>query len=216
MYILKQWQDAGKLDKNIPIYFDGKLGMRYTKLFTSGSILLKKECENFTPENLTYVTSCEQREALLNDEQCKIILTTSGMGSYGPAQIYLPAFLKKPNALIHFTGYLAEGTLGRRLYECQKEDIVEISGLKVKKLADVKFTAEFSAHAKADELITFLKDFENIKLVLINHGDNHKKDVYASRVVNEVSPKDVGILGRDYFFRVDGYGLIKSLSTKFI
>lgn len=215
MYTLKQWQDAGKLDKNIPIYFDGKLGMKYTSLFTSGALLMKESCKNFLPENFTYVNGNDVRESILKDEKCKIILTTSGMGSYGPAQIYLPAFLKRPNALIHFTGYLSEGTLGRRLLDSQKNDAVEISGLKVKKLADVKFTSEFSAHAKADELIQFLKDFENIKLVLINHGDNLKKDAYASRVLNEINPKDVGILGRDYLFRLDGYGFIKPMSTKF-
>lgn len=215
MFVLKKLQDEGKLDKNIPIYFDGKLGIRYTKLYTSNAIFIKEECQDFLPENFSYVNGCEQREALLKDDQCKVILTTSGMGSYGPAQVYLPAFLRKPNALIHFTGYVAEGTLGRRLYEAEKESIVEISGLQIKKLADVKFTSEFSAHVRADELIQFLEDFEDIKLLLANHGTDEKKDVYTSRVINEINPKDVGILGRDYFFRVDGYGLIKSLSSKF-
>lgn len=215
MYILKKWQDEGKLSKDIPIYFDGKLGKKYTKLYTSGAILLKEECKEFLPTNFSYVEDNYMREALLKDHECKIILTTSGMGSYGPAQTYLPTFLRREKTLIHFTGYLAEGTLGRRLYDSQKNSIVEISGLQVKKLADVKFTSEFSAHAKADELIDFLKNFEDIKLLLINHGSNEKKDIYAARVINEVNPKDVGILGRDYFFRVDGYGLIKSLSSKF-
>ena len=123
-------------------------------------------------------------------------------------------FLRREKALIHFTGYLAEGTLGRRLYDSQKDSIVDVSGLQVKKLADVKFTSEFSAHAKADELIQFLKDFEDIKLLLVNHGDDKKKDIYAERVINEIDPKNVAILGRDYFFRLDGYGFIKSLSTK--
>lgn len=217
MYILKKWQQEGKLDINIPIYFDGKLGIRYTKLFLSDgahSLNIKDECKDFLPENFSYVTDNHQREALLKDHEPKIILTTSGMGSYGPAQIYLPAFLRRKKALIHFTGYLAEGTLGRRLYDCQKDSIVDVSGLQVKKLADVKFTSEFSAHAKADELIQFLKDFEDIKLLLINHGDDKKKDIYAERVINEIDPKNVAILGRDYLFRLDGYGFIKSLSTK--
>lgn len=215
MYVLKKWQDEGKLDKNIPIYFDGKLGMRYTKLYTSGSLFMNEECKHFLPENFQYVTSNAIREEILKEASVKIILTTSGMGSYGPAQIYLPHLLKRQKALIHFTGYLAEETLGRKLYESQKESVVEIAGLQVKKLADVKFTSEFSAHAKADELIQFLKNFQNIKTVLINHGDDQKKDAYATRVVNEINAKNVGILGREYFFRLDGYGLIKSCSTKF-
>ncbi len=215
LYVLKKWQDSGKLDKNIPIYLDGKLGIRYTKLYTNDALFLNEECKNFLPENFTYVANNAMRENLLKDESCKIILTTSGMGSYGPAQIYLPNFLRKPNALIHFTGYLAENTLGRRIYEAEPESVVEVAGLTVKKLAKVKFTSEFSAHAKADELLQFLKDFENIKTILINHGEDTKKDAYATKVVNEINAKNVGILGRDYFFRLDGYGLIKSCTTKF-
>jgi len=215
MFTLKKWQDNGKLNKEIPIYFDGKLGIRYTKFYTSNLLLMNEDCKEFLPENFNYVADCIARDDLLKDGKCKIILTTSGMGSYGPAQTYLPAFLRKEKALIHFTGYLADGTLGRRLYDCQKDGIVEFSGLQIKKLCDVKFTSEFSAHAKADELIDFLYPFQDIKLLLINHGNSDKKQIYANRVINEINPNNVGILSRDYFFRVDGYGFIKSLTTKF-
>lgn len=217
MYVLKRLQCEGKLSKEIPIYFDGKLGKRYTELYLSGSLLLKKECTDFLPENFTFVTDCKMRDEILQKiNQCKIILTTSGMGSYGPAQTYLPALLKRKNALVHFTGYLAEGTLGRRLYESELGSVVDISGLQVKKEAQVKFTSEFSAHAKADELIDFLRPFENIKLVLINHGEFEKKEKYASRVIDEIDPKDVIILGRQYLFRIHAYGLLKSFSTKLL
>lgn len=215
MYTLKKWQDEGKLSKDIPIYFDGKLGIRYTKLYTSDSLLMNENCKDFLPENFTFVTENDTRDSLLQDGKCKIILTTSGMGSYGPARLYLPIFLKRKNALIHFTGYLAEGTLGRRLLDSQKDSIVEVAGLQVKKLADVKFTSEFSAHAKADELIDFLRPFEDIRLLLINHGDSDKKEIYANRVIDEINPHNVGILGRDYLFRVDRYGFVKSFTTKF-
>ena len=111
--------------------------------------------------------------------------------------------------------YCAENTLGRRLYDCAKEDKIDVAGLQVKKSADVQFTSELSAHAKADELIDFLRPFEDIKLLLVNHGDSDKKEIYANRVIDEINPKDVGILGRDYFFRIDGYGFVKSFTTKF-
>lgn len=215
MYILKAWQKQGKLDPDIPIYLDGKLAWGYTNIYKMDGLDNKEECKDFIPENFTFVSDPETRNTIMEDGKCKIILTTSGMGSYGPAQTYLPAYIKKANALIHFTGYCSEGTLGRRLYECAMEDKVDISGLQVKKLADVQFTSEFSAHAKADELIDFLRPFENIRLVLINHGELDSKETYANRVIDEIDPKNVGILGREYFFRIDGYGLIKPLSTKF-
>lgn len=51
------------------------------------------------PRNLVAV-NCEIREKLLQTDDCKIIVTTSGMGTYGPAQVYIPYFISKENALI--------------------------------------------------------------------------------------------------------------------
>lgn len=215
MYLIRQWQQEGLIDKDLPIYLDGKLAWRYTNLYLKDRLDINEEAKSFLPENFTFVADSEMRKSIMADNQPKIILTTSGMGSYGPAQTYLPAYLKRKNALIHFTGYCAEGTLGRRLYDCAKDCTVDVAGLLVKKLADVEFTSELSAHAKADELIDFLRPFEDIKLLLINHGDSEKKDIYASRAIDEIDPKNVGILGRDYFFRIDGYGLVKSMTSKF-
>jgi metallo-beta-lactamase family protein len=215
MYILRKLQMNGKLSTDVPIYLDGKLAWSYTNLYLEDGLDNREECKNFKPENFTYVSDFETRNTIMNDGKCKIILTTSGMGNYGPAQTYIPFYLKKSNALIHFTGYCAEGTLGRRLYECQKDEIVDVFGLKIKKSADVQFTSEFSAHAKADELINFLRPFEDIKLVLINHGEAEKKEIYANRVVREIDPKDVGILNRSYFYRINGFGFVKAMSTKF-
>ena len=215
MFILKSYQDKGKLSKSIPIYFDGKLGIRYTKLYLEDGLDNREDAKDFLPENFSYVSDSDMRDEIMNDNVPKIILTTSGMGSYGPAQIYIPAYLNRPKALIHFTGYVAEKTLGRKLYDCAKNEIVGIAGLQVIKKADVQFTSEFSAHAKADELINFLRPFENLKLVLINHGEQKKKEIYANRVLRTINPKSVGILGRDYYFRINAYGLEKTLSTKF-
>ena len=85
----------------------------------------------------------------------------------------------------------------------------------LKKLAQVEYTNEYSAHAKADEMIDFLKQFNNLKLVLVNHGEVAVKEAFAERILDEVDAKGVGVLGRDYFFRVNRYGLVKTLSSNF-
>ena len=215
LYILKMWQCDGCLDKNIPIYLDGKLARGYTNIYLQDGLDNREECKDFLPTNFDFVSNSEKRSEIVESSGPKIILCTSGMGSYGPSQFYIPEYLKRSNALIHFTGYCAENTLGRKLYDSEKGAIVDFSGLKIKKMADVQFTSEFSAHAKADELIDFLKPFEDLKLVLINHGEISTKEIYSNRVLEEIGPKNVGILG-DYFFRINGYGFVKSLTTKFV
>ena len=199
LYELRTMQKNGELDLQIPIYFDGKLAIRYTDLYIKDGLDVKDEMREFLPENLTFVDKLT-RSAVLADTNKKVILTTSGMGTYGPAQTYIPEYIARKNALIQFTGYTAEGTLG---------------GLIAKKIANVEYTTEYSAHAKADEMIEFLKQFNNLKLVLVNHGKIKTKNIFAERILKEVDTKRVGLLGREYFFRVDPYGLVKTLSTKF-
>ena len=215
LYVLKKLQDSGKLSENIPIYLDGNLAIQYTNIYTSKKIKLKDGMEEFLPKNLTNIDDMELRRSVLYDEKAKIILTTSGMGSYGPAQTYIPEYLSRKNALIQFTGYTAEGSLGERLKSTPFGETVEVAGLVVIKRADVEYTTEYSAHAKADEMIDFLNKFNNIKMVLISHGEKKTKDIFAKRVLKEVETKHVGILGNEYFFRIDSYGLVKTMSTKF-
>lgn len=217
LHELKLMQESGQLSTEVPIYFDGKLAIRYTHLFVANGergLDIKEEMKNFFPENLTFVDKVIRSQVLANNG-CKIILTTSGMGSYGPAQAYISQYIRRRGSLIHFTGFTAPGTLGARLKEAPENSSVEVAGIIAKKRARVEYTTEYSAHAHSDEMIAFLQQFRNLKLVLVNHGEPEVKDLFAERIVDEVETKDVGILGRRYFFRVNPYGLAKTLSTKF-
>lgn len=214
LHMIKSMQRAGKIGRDIPIYLDGKLAIRYTELYHRAELDIKEDMVDFLPDNLTYVDK-EFRSTLLDDNSCKIIVTTSGMGTYGPAQVYIPYYISKEDCLIQFTGYTAEGTLGRELKDTPKGEIVTAGGLIKKKFADVEYTNEMSAHAKADEMLEFVKKFKNLKLVLVNHGEFKSKQVFSARIADEINSKDVAILGRDYFFRISPYGLIRSFSTAY-
>lgn len=216
MYILRILQMRKELSTKIPIYLDGKLAIKYTDLYARGCIQIKEGMRNnFIPKNLTFVDSKEMRMRLLEDtKKTKIILTTSGMGTYGPAQTYLPRYLGREDCLIHFTGYTAEGTLGNRIKKAEIGDILNVAGVLVEKKARVEYTTEFSAHAKADEMIEFLNQFTNLRLVLVNHGETQVKNEFAKRIMKSVNTKATGILG-EQFFRIDPYGFVKSMNTKF-
>lgn len=214
LYVLKGMQEKQLIDYNVPIYLDGKLAIKYTNLYLNGDLYIKESMKNFLPLNYKPISK-KERGAVLYDLNSKIVLTTSGMGSYGPAQVYIPEYITRKNALIHFTGYCSPDTLGGRLKSTNFGDKVEVAGLSAKKSANVEFTNEFSAHAKSDEMIAFLKKFKNLKLVLLNHGDPNVKRNFSGRILDEVDTKHVGILGEEYLFRVNPYGLEKTLTTKF-
>lgn len=216
LYRLKCLQNSGQLDVSIPIYLDGKLAIRYTNMYLKGFVRIREDMQDFLPENFMLVDKNIRSTLLYEDNSCKIILTSSGMGSYGPARSYIPAYLGRQKVLIHFTGYTAIGTMGRRIKDTPTGEIVNVAGLLIKKRAKVEYTSEFSAHAKADTMIDFLKQFTNLKLVLVNHGSPEVKEKFAARILNEVDSKQVGILNRDTLFRVNSWGLVKTIPTKFI
>lgn len=215
LYIIKTLQKSGKISTSIPIYFDGKLAIKYTNIYLNGNVNIKEEMKDFLPENLIFVNK-NIRYDILEDDEPKIILTTSGMGSYGPATTYIPRLLCKENVLIQFTGYTSEGTLGHRLRTTPKGKQIEVAGLRVIKRADVEYTTEFSAHAKADEMIEFLQQFKNLKLVLLNHGEPEVKEKFSQCILREVNTEYVGILGNEYLFRIGPNGLVKTMGTKFV
>lgn len=214
LYHVKMLQDEGVITSDYNIYFDGKLAQNYTGIYLKGKGIIKDEMRDFIPQDLIYVNA-ETRWDVINDNNKKIIITTSGMATYGPAQVYLPEFLPRKNTIILFTGYMAEGTLGRNLMTAEQDEMIKVSGLVVKKRAKIDSVNEFSAHAKADEIIELLKKFNNINTILVNHGEENSKEQLAKKIVSEIDPKYVGILNRDYFFRVNAYGVIKTLGTKF-
>lgn len=217
LFFLQKLQEKGALDVNIPIKADGKLAAIYTNMFlTNPSLGLDPEMTHFLPENVEFISGSDLRSNVIEDIHSKIIVTTSGMGSYGPAQEYISKLISNPNAIIHFTGYTAEGTLGRRLKDTEVGADVKIGSIMKIKRAQVVYTSEFSAHAKADEMINFLNKFERINFIIVNHGEPDVKERFSSRILREVNNvKEVGIANRQTFFRIDPYKCVKSLSTHF-
>lgn len=205
---LKMLQDEGKLSKDIRIFSDGNLAHSYDDFYKLNAQHLN--VKNFMPANVEIVQGYEHRNTILTDRKPKIILTTSGMGNYGPAQIYLPNYISRPKCTIIFGGYTAENTLGRKLQDVTPGELFELNGVMTYKRAKVYTTTEFSSHAKQDELLDFMRQFTNLKTILVNHGDADVKKIFAKKITEEISPKHVAILGPNHTMRVGAYGLLKS------
>lgn len=210
MYYIRILEDAGEIPKDYPVRVDGTTASRYTYRYLDRSniIRLKEESKNFFPYNTQFVDN-NTRPAILNNNERQIIISTSGMGSHGPAAMYIPHLLSNPNALIYFPGYTSEGTLGRKVFEANYgEEVFFKDSSSVIKQAEVKQTSEFSSHAKADELIYFLNMFAP-RSILINHGAPNVKEIFEERVKRETGIRKTGILGMGYVYRVNSYGIDK-------
>jgi metallo-beta-lactamase family protein len=215
-YTIRLLQDKGLIDKGYPVYGVGKLGMKYTLWYKNDGLDNRDESRDFLPYDFQDISgNAAVQDEIIHNGKPRIILATGGMGSHGPSQDILPYFLPNKNAVIHFAGYCAEGTLGRKIYETWQGEMVEYNGIPtVEKNATIYFTNEFSKHAHQDELLHFLNQFENKLLVLTNHGEKESQKILSRLIETETYSKDVSIMG-SYLYRINSHGLVKCYPNKY-
>lgn len=110
------------------------------------------------------------REGLLKKKNA-IIVSTSGMVEGGPATFYARAFIEKKENFILLTGYQANGTRGRALFD---EHVFFEKGEAIPVRCHVrKFS--FSAHLDRKALHRFMEAVEHKHLIL-QHGDADSLD----------------------------------------
>ena len=151
-------------DLGFPIYLDG-MGIQASNIIMSYPESVK------SPERLKKaygkahkITKSSQREALLS-KPC-IIITTAGMLNGGPSGYYIKKLHKRENCSLVATGYMVEGTVGRKLFDTGR---YVNEGLDVKPKMRIE-QLDFSAHTDHDQLIEFFQKTNPGKIVLV-HGE---------------------------------------------
>lgn len=214
LYKIKRLQDSGKLSENIPVLIDGGLAIQHTMTYQNQLTFSSEANHNILPKNVTLVPRKKRNEYLSSNEP-KIVIASGGMGSFGAAKIWISSRLSKKNAVIHFTCYLAKDTLGRALFDAKDNEEVIFGGETLSKKADIFYTSEFSAHAKSDKLIGFLKQFIKLNFVVITHGEPEVKDFFLTKVRKEIPNASAEVLNSTVFHRINSNGFVKSMPTKF-
>lgn len=196
LYFFKCLEDEGLIPKGYVVCVDGPLGNKTTRKYQSILSWYNPEKADFLPKCVEFVDP-KKRANLPFDGRPKVIITTSGMLSNGPARFYVPIYLARENAMIHLAGYAAEETLARKLLEAKHADTIKIGNETIEKKCIVKSTREHTSHVTADEAIKFINQFENIIFVAITHGEENIRKTFACRVAEETSVDEVGIINRD-------------------
>ena len=209
-YVLKEMQRENRISTSIPIRFDGNLAIKYTCLYKN-DLQISPEMRDFMPLNSSFV---EDRAGVIGYDGQQIIITTSGGANFGPAPDYVNAFIEKSNAAFHFTSYLWEESLGRQMLETKTGNYVKVGAVLRKKIADAATTSEYSGHAKRDELLQFLSTLQNIRSLVITHGEPDVKESFGEYCEANLNVKNVAIAGIGYTIRVNTYGICKTIFEK--
>ncbi len=124
----------------------------------------------FHPDNFERIRARKNSDELTESNESCIILASSGMLEGGRIRKYLLRFLPNEKNILLFSGYQAEGTLGREILDGKPE--VDVDGTPVQVKADIKKIDGLSAHADKTALLNYIDCFEILpSKVFIVHGE---------------------------------------------
>jgi metallo-beta-lactamase family protein len=176
IYALHQLADAKEIPQ-IPIYVDSPLAVEATavfrmhpELFDDTEALIRTDSKLFDYHLVTYVRDVNESKQLNSLNGPAIIVAASGMAENGRITHHLANHCEAPRNCILLVGFQAEGTLGRRIQDGQKD--VHILGEPRHIAAEVATIDGYSAHADRDELRRWVRELGGpIRRAFCVHGE---------------------------------------------
>jgi metallo-beta-lactamase family protein len=146
--------------------------------------LLKSGHSPFGFPGLRMVTSIEESKKINHMKESAVIIAGSGMCTGGRIKHHLVYNIGRPESVILFVGYQAEGTLGREITEGAHE--VRILGESYAVRARIQQIQGFSAHADRAELLRWVSHLEAPpKHVFVTHGEPAASKAFAETLRTE-------------------------------
>ena len=196
LYFIRQIKAEGRVHghDNFKVYVDSPLANEATTIFNEhiydcfdeeAMALVRKGINPLMFPGLKTSITSDDSKAINFDEDCKVIISASGMCDAGRIKHHLKHNLWNPNNMILFVGYQAIGTLGRALIEGATE--VKLFGETVSVGAEIRQMPGVSGHADVNGLMTWIKAFkEKPQKVFVTHGDDAVTEIFATRLQEEL------------------------------
>lgn len=192
LYYIRKLEDEGRIGR-IPVFVDSPMAISASQLYRDCDEDHDKEMREMSelhenpiePDHLTYVRDREQSKMLNSHKGPLVIIAGSGMANGGRIIHHLMNRLGDSSTIVLFTGYQAEGTLGRKLIE--KEPVVEILGREVNVKCSVQKINSMSAHADQGEIMAWLGNFRTPpKKTFIVHGEKNAQLTLQEKIHEEL------------------------------
>lgn len=192
--------------EKLKVYIDSPMATTATEVFRKNAQVFDDETKEYilkgdNPldfQNLKFVRSTAESQALNMDNASKVIISASGMCEAGRIRHHLKHNLWDGKNSVVFVGYQAEGTLGRALTTGVKD--IALFGEAVHVNAEIHNLEGFSGHADRDGLIGWLKGFQKkpAQLFLV-HGEEESKIALAETIKQETGMDATVITGVSEF-----------------
>jgi len=169
-------------ERNFPairVFTDSPMGRSSTKIYSKYLSYLNPEARSFQKEydelfdfdNLVYLQSEKESNAIQNYHQPCVIISSSGMITGGRVEKHIADNISNSYATILLIGYSAEGTLGRQLLA--GSETIKVKDREYKVNARIRKIDVFSGHADQLGLLSFIKNqqVDKLKKVFLTHGE---------------------------------------------
>src|SRR6185503_11918620 len=128
-----------------------------------------------------YIQMAHDSKALDANRVPKVILSAAGMATGGRVLHHLKAYASDPRNLILFSGFQVPGTRGADMVAGAKE--IKIHGEYIPVRAEVANLDMLSAHADADEILAWLRNFKSPpRMTYLVHGEPAASDALRKRI----------------------------------
>lgn len=187
VYFLGNLIAEGVIPK-LPIFVDSPLSIKATKILASYPELYDDETRAilaagrrpFLFDGCRYVASVEESKGL-NGLRSGIIISASGMCESGRIVHHLKQTIGRKQDTLLAVGYMANGTLGRRLVDGAKQ--IKLFGEEYQVKCQVRSMRGLSAHADYQELLDNLDHLTGCaKKVFVVHGEEPQAMKMAERL----------------------------------
>ena len=145
----------------------------------------QRQVSAFYTTRMTIVDTVEQSKAVMASSGPAIVIAASGMATGGRVLHHLAAALPDARNTVLFVGFQAAGTRGRLLCDGAKQ--IKMLGQDVSVSAKIERLDSMSAHADANEILRWLKNFmKPPQMTFIVHGEKSAAEALEQRIRTEL------------------------------
>jgi metallo-beta-lactamase family protein len=140
----------------------------------------------FCTARLKVVSTIPESRAVQESTDPAIVISASGMATGGRVLHHLARALPDAKNTVLFAGYQAAGTRGRQMLDGVRTTVIH--GQEVRVAAHIEAIDSMSAHADANEIMRWLKNFAKPPaLTCLVHGDPEPMDALKARIEKELA-----------------------------
>ncbi len=196
LYFIREIKEKNLLSEypDFEVYLDSPLAIEATKVFTKNMRdcfdteameLVNAGVNPLVFPGLKVSTTSDDSKMINFIEKPKVIISASGMCDAGRIRHHLKHNLWREECTILFVGYQANGTLGRRLLEGEKN--VRLFGEPIEVHARIESLHGVSGHADKNGLLAWLKGFRGpVERVFVVHGEDEVTEEFAQTIKDEL------------------------------